>query len=251
MKVHKKWIRAEEGSENSVIYYDADGNSLKRFWKAFEGQPADQASTRSWRNNNPGNHCEGDFSRRNGSIGKAGKIPNKKNRDLRFAVYPDYETGRKAQALRLKEGTMYIDCTLNEFVRTYVGVEKGEPDNPEVINYRKAIKFFTKFDMERTIRSLNDKEYEQLLDAMKKHEGWREGKEEYNEVKKVLGVRLNTKKVISEFLVGNSSGKEWISKKGAIALAEAGLLWAIVVHTKKEAYLRPRFHQLSFKQLIC
>lgn len=46
---------------------------------------------------------------------------------------------------------MYIDCTLNEFY----------------------------------------KEYEQLLDAMKKHEGWREGREEYTEVKKVLGVRLS------------------------------------------------------------
>jgi hypothetical protein len=38
--------------------------------------------------------------------------------------------------------------------------------------------------MDRTIRSLNDKEYIQLLDAMKKQEGWREGREEYNEGKK-------------------------------------------------------------------
>lgn len=54
---NKKWIRVEEGPENSVIYYDEDGNSLKRFWKAYEGQPVNEASTRSWRNNNPGNHC--------------------------------------------------------------------------------------------------------------------------------------------------------------------------------------------------
>lgn len=59
--------------------------------------------------------------------------------------------------------------------------------------------------MERTIRSLNDEEYEKLLDAMKKHEGWREGKEEYIEVKKILGVHINKKHIMFEFLVGNST----------------------------------------------
>lgn len=250
MKTHKKWIKVEEGPENSVIYYDEDGNNLKRFWKAYPEQSTNEASTRSWRNNNPGNHAMGDFAKRNGAIGSAGKIPNKENKDYRFAVYPDYESGRKAQALRLKEGTLYIDCTLNEFVRPYTGVKKGQPDTEEVINYRKAIKFFTKFDMDRTIRSLNDKEYEQLLDAMKKHEGWREGREEYTEVKKVQGVRINKRHVITEFLVGNSNGSVWILKKEAIALAEAGILYAIVVHAKGEPYLRPKVHQTSFRKLI-
>lgn len=250
MKTHNKWIRVEEGPENSVIYFDEDGNKLKRFWKAYPEQHINEASTRSWRNNNPGNHAMGDFAKRNGAIGSAGKIPNKEKKDYKFAVYPDYETGRKAQALRLKEGTMYIDCTLNEFVRTYTGVKKGQPDTEEVINYRKAIKFFTKFDMDRTIRSLNDKEYEQLLDAMKKHEGWREGREEYTDVKKVLGVRKNKRRVITEFLVGNSNGSAWIIKSEAIALAETGILYAIVVHTNGEPYLRPKAYQKSFKEMI-
>ena len=100
---------------------------------------------------------------------------NEEGKEFWFAVYPDYETGRKVQALRLKEGSLYIDSTLNAFVRTYLGIKKGLPDTQAVLDYRKAIKFFTKFDMERTIRSLNDEEYIQLLDAMKKHEGWREG----------------------------------------------------------------------------
>ena len=82
---------------------------------------------------------------------------------------------------------MEFNCTLNNFVRTYTGVKKGAPDTEEGINYRKVIKFFTKFEVERTIRSLNDEEYEKLLDAMKKHEGWREGREEYTEVKKSFG----------------------------------------------------------------
>lgn len=251
MTTYKKWIRAEEGQDNSVIYFDEDGNKLTRFWKAYEGQPANEASTRSWRNNNPGNHSIGTFARKNGAIGAAGKIPNKKNLDLKFAVYPDYDTGRKAQYLRLKEGKMYIDSTLNEFLRTYTGVEKEAPDTQEVIDYRKAIKFFTKLDMDRTIRSLNDDEYEQLLDAMKKHEGWREGREEFIEVKKILGVHFNKKHVVSEFLVGNSNGKEWISKKDAIVFAQAGILYATVVHAKSGDYLRPKFHQQSFRNMVC
>lgn len=241
-----KYIRAEEGPKNSVIYYDEAGNKLIRHWKRHDNEPANQASTRSWRNNNPGNHVMGDFARRNGAIGHAGSMPGTK---CKFAVYPDYETGRRAQAKLLKDGTRYIDLTLNDFVRKYTGVKPGAPDTHEVINYRKAIHFFTKFDMERTIRSLNDEEYEELLDAMKKHEGWREGREEYIEVKKVLGVHFNQKKIISEFLVGSSSSSAWISKQEAIALAKEGRLHAIAVHAKHGIYLRPEYHSTSFKQL--
>lgn len=115
----KKFSRVEEGESNSVIYYDEDGNKLTRYWKSFEGQPVDKASTRSWRNNNPGNLVMGPFSRRNGAIGEAGLVPNDEHKKLKFAVFPDYTTGRKAQATRLKEGDMYIDLSLNEFVRKY------------------------------------------------------------------------------------------------------------------------------------
>ncbi len=241
-----KYIKAEEGPKNSVIYYDQEGNKLIRYWKKDVDEPVDQASTRSWRNNNPGNHVIGDFAKRNGAIGYAGSVPGTKSK---FAVYPDYATGRKAQAKRLKEGPMYIDLTLNNFVRKYTGVKSGEPDTQEVINYRRAIRIFTKFDMERTIRSLNNAEYEQLLDAMKKHEGWREGREEYIEVQKILGIHFNKRRVISEFLVGNSQASVWVSKKDAITLAEEGKLHAIVVHSKHGTYLRPEYHNTSFKQL--
>lgn len=251
MKIQKKLIKAEDGPDNSVVYYDEDGNKLIRHWKSFEGQPSDQASTRSWRNNNPGNLALGPFARKNGAIGGAGRIPNKENKELKFAVFPDYATGRKAQAKRLKEGDMYINLTLNEFVRKYTGVKSGASDTEEVINYRKAIRFFTKFDMERTIRSLNDEEYEKLLDAMKKHEGWREGKEEYIEVKKILGIHINKKRVIFEFLVGDSIASTWISKQDAVILAEEGKLHAIVIHGKKSKYLRPEYHRTPFKDMIC
>lgn len=50
----KKLVRAEDGPDNSVIYYDEDENKLIRYWKTDERQSANEASTRSWRNNNPG-----------------------------------------------------------------------------------------------------------------------------------------------------------------------------------------------------
>jgi len=241
-----KYIKAEEGPKNSVVYYDEEGNKLIRYWKRNDDESGDQASTRSWRNNNPGNHVIGDFARRNGAIGQAGSIPGTK---LKFAVYSDYATGRKAQAKRLKEGSLYIDLTLNQFVRKYTGVAPKDPDTEEVINYRRAIRLITKFDMDRTIRSLNDEEYEKLLDAMKRHEGWREGKEEYIEVKKVLGIHFNKKRIISELLVGNSIASMWISKQEVIDLVEAGKLHAVIVRSKNCVYLRPEYHKPPFKEL--
>ena len=44
--------------------------------------------------------------------------------------------------------------------------------------------------------------------------------------------------------------KRWLSKAAAIALAEEGRLHAIVVHTKKGAYLRPEYHHTTFKTLV-
>ena len=61
---------------------------------------------------------------------------------------------------------------------------------------------------------------------------------------------MNSKRVISEFLVGDDREKEWLSKPSAIALTEAGRLHAIVVHIKTGAYLRPEYHRTPFKQLI-
>jgi hypothetical protein len=247
----KKFIRAEEGEEkNSVVYYDEDGNKLIRYWKRYSDEPDDKISTRSWRNNNPGNLKMGSFARRNGAIGEAGLSPKSKPSDPKFAVFPDYKTGRKAQAKRLKEGDLYIDLTLEDLPKKYVGVKLSDPDTKEVIDYRNDIRKFTKFDMKRTVRSLNDVEYEQLLDAMTRHEGWRDGLEIPIFVKKILSVHVNSKHVISEFLVGDDQEKEWITKSSAISLVQAGRLHAILVHTKKGTYLRPAFHHIPFKQLI-
>lgn len=242
---------AGEGKEkNSVEYIDEDGNKLIRYWKRYEGEPVEKVSTRSWRNNNPGNLKIGPFARRNGAIGEAG-LPVDPEDKVKFAVFPDFDTGRKAQAKRLREGDMYIDLTLHELPRKYLGVKKGIPDPEKVIEYRKSIKQYSGLDMQRTIRSLNDEEYEKLLYAMTTHEGWREGREESIEVKNILNVRLNSKKVITEFLIGNAFESVWLLKSDAIDLAEKGKLHAVVVHSKCGTYLRPEHRRTSFRQLAC
>lgn len=48
----KKLVRAEEGPDYTVIYYDENGNKIIRYRKK---NPDDQPSSRSWRNYNPGN----------------------------------------------------------------------------------------------------------------------------------------------------------------------------------------------------
>ena len=89
-----------------------------------------------------------------------------------------------------------------------------------------------------------DVEYEKLLDAMKKHEGWREGKEEYIEVKKIIEFALIKNASFLSFL-WDSVVNSWISKQEAIALAENGRLHAIIVHGKNETYLRPNIIRLG------
>ena len=58
-----RYTKAEAGPNDSVIYFSDDG---KRF--QFSG------GSRAWRNQNPGNLVSGLVSKRNGSIGKAGRF---------------------------------------------------------------------------------------------------------------------------------------------------------------------------------
>jgi hypothetical protein len=152
--------------------------------------------------------------------------------------------------LLLKED-FYQRLTLNELPRKYTGVQPEKPDTQEVLNYRRAIQVQTKFDMERTVKSLSAEEYEKLLKAMETHEGWLVGHEEFIEVKKSVCVRMNNKRVISEYLVKDLKQEHWYLKDSAIAIAEKGHLHAVVVHTKKGSYLRPKYGSKSFKELIC
>lgn len=179
-------------------------------------------------------------ARKTGCIGKAKGRP----------VFPDYEIGKQSMRLLLKED-FYQRLTLNQLPKKYTGVPIEAPDTEEVEIYRRAIRIQTKFDMERTVKSLSIEEYEKLLKAMETHEGWEVGHEEFKVVEKITGTRMNKKRVISEYLVRGMEGERWLLKDVAIAMAEDGCLHAIVVHAKTGAYLRPEYGSKSFKELLC
>lgn len=76
------FVRAEKDKGSSIVYYRNDGGKLVR-----------TGGSSAWRNNNPGNiRSLGNFAKENGSIGEA----------KGFALFPDYETGRRALARLLR-----------------------------------------------------------------------------------------------------------------------------------------------------
>ncbi len=244
------WIKANGNPDRSITYHDKDGNSLIRYLDLKAKNPP--RGTKSWRHQNPGNVTHGDFSKRHGEIGFACyPHPDDPKKKLCFAIFPDYETGRKAFAALLKT-ERYIDITLNQFPRTYTGILKDDlPDTKEVIEYRKNLRIISKFDMERKIRSFKGEEYEKLLDAIQRCEGWFPGDESFEPAKdQVVGVKFLKHKA-TEFLVQSADGaKKWLTRAQAIARAETHKLFAVVVHGQHGIYLRPYPHHPRFHDII-
>ncbi len=116
------FVRAEKGKGSRIVYHRNDGGKLIK----AGGSPA-------WRNNNPGNlRSFGTFAKENGSIGAFD----------RFAIFPDYDTGRRAMA-RLFRGSKYQSLSIYTAIEVYAPPE----DKNNVANYRKLIKQFTKLNI--------------------------------------------------------------------------------------------------------
>jgi hypothetical protein len=243
------WIRAEGNPDRSVTYYDKEGNHLTRYLDPSAKDPP--RGTKSWRHQNPGNIVHGPFSKSHGEIGFACyPAPDHPKKKRCFAIFPDYETGRKALAILLKTNN-YIDLTLNEFPKIYTGLKKNDPDTKEVKEYRDALRKISQFDMNRTIRSFEGNEYEKLIDTLQRCEGWYSGDEKFESApEKVIGVKFINRKS-AEFLIQSSDGtKNWISRAQAIVFAKAKKLLAVIVHSQHGIYLRPFPHQTRFHNMM-
>lgn len=246
-----KWIKAEKGEGLSIVYYDKEGNKMTR-----RKDPAKDSlkGSKAWRHNNPGNLSFGPHARLHGAIGRASYIHiDEKGQEkvYTFAIFPNREMGHTAMTALLK-GERFSKLTLNELPRKYTGVEEGKPDTKEAIAYRDFLRKYTKLDMDITIQSLMADEFNTLIKKMENYEGWHswEEGEEYDPIQKVVGVKVQGKR-ISNYLVLYNSEKRWISREEAINLAEKRLLRAVVVHRINHIYLRPYPHEVSFKELIC
>ncbi|MEK6589698.1 MAG: RHS repeat-associated core domain-containing protein, partial [Nitrospinota bacterium] len=112
----------------------------------------------SWRTNNPGNIIAGPWANEHGAIGKdsgSGK----------FAKFPSEEAG--FQALKdLLNSSQYKDLTVKDAIKKYAPSEDN--NNPE--QYVKNLKKMG-LDPEKKVSG----QVEQLAEAIKKVEGWKEG----------------------------------------------------------------------------
>ena len=107
------------GEGTSVLIQHSDGRVEVRV-----------GGTRAWRNNNPGNLRNTNFSKRRGSLGEAGG----------FAVFPSVNTGRHALADLLNTNT-YESLTINEAINRY-----APPSENVTTNYQSLIQTFTGLD---------------------------------------------------------------------------------------------------------
>lgn len=199
--------KAVSNGSSAVLYMNEDGSKVIR-----------SGGSRAWRNNNPGNMRYSVFSKSHGAIGSAGG----------FAVFPDLATGRAALSALL-HGQPYITLTIYDAIERYAPPKENDPDN-----YRKLIATFTGLDVHRKLNELTAAEFENVLNAIQRVEGYVVGTEK--PVRRVLGAKTEGRRLIAFLIEGETS---YISKHMAISMADRQEIDAIVVRPKNgEAYLR-------------
>lgn len=129
--------------------------------KSSESEPeynsvGKSGGSRSWRNNNPGNIMYNDYIKKLGAIGTDG----------RFAIFPDVETGRRAQERLLFDSANYKGLTMPEAIRRWAPDHENDTDS-----------YISKMggDPGRKMSEYTPEERSVFLDAMQEIEGWKEG----------------------------------------------------------------------------
>lgn len=213
------FIKAKETGKRRVTYWDADGTEV-----TFIG------GNRTWLNQNPGDIGAGSWAKQHGAIGKA----------RGFAIFPNYKTGRAAIFDLLKsEG--YINQTIWDAIPHYAPAK----DN-DVKRYRRLIREFTGFDLNRKIKDLSAKELEKLVNAIERVEGkFKAGKiikTPTKDKKDISAVRKDRKGTNTAYYVEDLG---WLSKSEAIRLAVQGKIDEVVATSRSGSkFLRARPNQI-------
>lgn len=127
--------------------------------------------SRSWRNNNPGNT--------RGASGAIGRDNGK------FDIFPDEKTGRtaKSKILRTKYGEyesirQMLKGKFDKYGKYIMNTGYSpEADNNDPDAYAEHIKEWTKLDVDKKkLKDLTDDEWDKLIQAMKRQEGWIPGR---------------------------------------------------------------------------
>lgn len=115
--------------------------------------------TRAWRNNNEGNLEFGKFAKKYHAVGK----------DSRFAIFPSEYLGLKAKERLLFFTGSYKNLSLFKAIHRYA---------PSVENntswYYRSVK--NAVGVDKPMHQYNDQQRKAIIRAMRKVEGWREGK---------------------------------------------------------------------------
>jgi hypothetical protein len=214
IRLKAMYLKAKQTGKQSVTYWSEDGSSVTR-----------QGGNWTWRNQNPGNIGAGAWANRHGAIGKAGG----------FAVFPDYDTGRKA-IFDLLRGPKLRDQSIWDAIGDYAPTL----DKNDVKWYRRLIHDVTGLDLSRKIKDLTKQELEALVSVIERAEGkFKPGKIIKTQAKKKIpAVRKDKKGTITSYYV---KGIGWLSKERAIQLTQLGKIDAVVSHSRSgNLYLKTR-----------
>lgn len=134
----------------ATVYRTPDGKLVRR-----------EGGSLAWRNNNPGNIRAGAFAK---SLGAIGVGPGG------FAIFPDSETGTRAISALMRTKN-YNNLSIADAIARY-----APPSENNTAAYQAAIRKQTGLDSSRKISTLSETELGRVVDAIKQHEGWKEGK---------------------------------------------------------------------------
>ena len=131
----------------------------------------------NWRNNNPGNIEYGDYALSNGAIPFDHGKNKPQKQEERFAIFPNYESGRQAKANLIFEGKNYKDLNLDNAIARY-----APPKENDTLAYQQSVKKALGFSQDK-IESMRMKDFNQdqrnlILSAMEKQEGYGSGKKQ-------------------------------------------------------------------------
>ena len=131
----------------------------------------------NWRNNNPGNIEYGDYALSKGAIPYQHGMNKPQKPEERFAVFPNYETGRQAKSDLIFEGKNYKDLSLDSAIARY-----APPKENDTLAYQLAVKKSLGLPQEKiqtmTMKDFNQDQRRLILSAMEKQEGYGSGKKQ-------------------------------------------------------------------------
>ncbi len=118
----------------------------------------------TWRTNNPAKIMWGQFASEHGAL--------EPGDNQTVAVFPNEELGQRANYILLFESKAYSHLPLSDAIKKYAPVSEGYmPDR-----YLDFLKKETNINQDKVLRTLTEEERQSILQAIKKYEGWLEGK---------------------------------------------------------------------------